>query len=132
MLEDVYEKLHKWEKTKDISLASEICEMLVNTRTAEHVVADVMIWGRDKGLNDPKAQLNKVIEEVGEIAHEITRNKYGSPELVDAIGDSLVTIIILSDILGRNPIKCLDSAYQVIKERSGETQSGSFVKDEQD
>ena len=132
MLEDVYEKLHKWEKTKDISLASEICEMLVNTRTAEHVVADVMIWGRDKGLNDPKAQLNKVIEEVGEIAHEITRNKYGSPELVDAIGDSRVTIIILSDILGRNPIKCLDSAYQVIKERSGETQSGSFVKDEQD
>ena len=129
MLEDVYEKLHKWEKTKDISLASEICEMLTSARTAEHIVADVMIWGRDKGLNDPKAQLNKVMEEVGEIAHEITRNKYGSPELVDAIGDSLVTIIILSDILGRHPIKCLDSAYQEIKNRSGITQNGTFVKE---
>ena len=99
-------------------------------RDANVVIAEVMEWGRDKHLDDPKAQLNKVIEEVGEIAHEITRNKYGSPELVDAIGDSLVTIIILSDILGRHPIKCLDSAYQEIKNRSGKTENGTFVKEQ--
>lgn len=96
---------------------------------ADILIGKIIAWGRDKKLNDARAQLNKVIEEVGEIAHEITRNKYGSPELVDAIGDSLVTIIILSDILGRHPIKCLDSAYQEIKGRSGITQNGTFVKE---
>ena len=129
MLEDIYKKLYEWERTKDISLASDICRQLLEARVAEDIVKDVMLWGRDKSLNDPKAQLNKVIEEVGEIAHEITRNKYGSDELVDAIGDTLVTVIILADILGRDPIKCLDSAYQVIKDRSGETKNGTFVRE---
>lgn len=92
---------------------------------------NVAQWGRDKGLNDPKAQLNKVLEEVGEIAHEITRNKYSSPELVDAIGDTLVTIIILSDILGIDPIEALSEAYGVIKDRKGETKNGTFVRENQ-
>ena len=43
---------------------------------AINVITDVIQWGRKKGLGDPKAQLNKVIEEVGEIAHEISRNNY--------------------------------------------------------
>lgn len=93
------------------------------------LVNDVIKWGRDKDLHDPKAQLNKVIEEVGEIAHEITRNKYESDELVDAIGDTLVTVIILSDILGINPEEALNSAYQVIKNRKGATSNGTFVRE---
>lgn len=95
------------------------------------LVNDVIQWGRDKDLHDPKAQLNKVIEEVGEIAHEITRNNYESDELVDAIGDTLVTIIILSDILGINPEKALEEAYGVIKNRKGETKNGTFVRENQ-
>lgn len=136
MPEGIYEQLQRWKETKDLALASDICEEMFESisewyrRDANVVIAEVMEWGRDKHLDDPKAQLNKVIEEVGEIAHEITRNKYGSPELVDAIGDSLVTIIILSDILGRHPIKCLDSAYQEIKNRSGKTENGTFVKEQ--
>lgn len=90
---------------------------------------DVAQWGRDKGLNDPKAQLNKVIEEVGEIAHEITRNKLDTPELKDAIGDTLVTVIILSDILGFDAVEALSSAYDVIKDRKGETKNGTFVRE---
>lgn len=93
------------------------------------LVNDVIKWGRDKDLHDPKAQLNKVIEEVGEIAHEITRNKYESDELVDAIGDTLVTVIILSDILGINPEEALNSAYHVIKDRKGATSNGTFVRE---
>lgn len=93
------------------------------------VVENVIQWGRDKGLNDPKAQLNKVVEEVGEIAHEVTRNKYESAELADAIGDTLVTVIILSDILGYDPIKCLKEAYDVIKNRKGKTENGTFVRE---
>lgn len=96
--------------------------------SAESLIDSVTYWGMEKNLNDPKAQLNKVIEEVGEIAHEITRNQYGD-DLKDAIGDTLVTIIILSDIVGYNPIDCLESAYNVIKDRKGVTQNGTFIKE---
>lgn len=87
-------------------------------------------WGEDKGLNDCKAQLNKVIEEVGEIAHEITRNNYDSEELTDAIGDTLVTIIILANILKREPVECLAEAYKEIAHRTGRTESGTFIKEQ--
>lgn len=94
----------------------------------DDLIRQVKEWGREKGLDDPKAQLNKVIEEVGEIAHEITRNQNG-PELVDAIGDSLVTIIILADILGHDPFVCLTAAYNEIKNRKGVTENGTFVRE---
>ncbi len=96
------------------------------------LVESVAKWGRDKGLDDPKAQLNKVLEEVGEIAHEITRNRYDSDELFDAIGDTLVTVIILADILDIDPMGALEEAYTVIMNRSGKTENGTFIKDEQD
>lgn len=103
---------------------------------AINVITDVIQWGRKKGLHDCKSQLNKVIEEVGEIAHEITRNHYNvealeqPDELVDAIGDSLVTIIILADILNLDPIGCLEEAYDAIKNRKGKTVHGTFIKGE--
>lgn len=136
MEDSLKDKLSKWSETKDISLATDICEMLFsayaeNGRNADDVIADVALWGVEKNLTDPKAQLNKVIEEVGEMAHEITRNRYDTDEMRDSIGDTLVTIIILSYILGHDPIECLDGAYQVIKNRTGHTSNGTFVKDGQ-
>lgn len=97
----------------------------------DELIKKVLEWGEDKGLNDPKAQLNKVIEEVGEIAHEVTRNKKGD-ELKDAIGDSLVTIIILSGICGFDPMDCLRMAYSEIKDREGTTENGTFVKEQEE
>lgn len=130
------EKIKKWEETKDIALAYEICEELAGFVKeedtyvdAEDLISSVAFWGRDKNLNDPKAQLNKVIEEVGEMAHEICRNRYESGMMADAIGDTLVTVIILADILGYDPIDCLEEAYNTIKERKGTTQDGTFVKE---
>lgn len=130
------EKIKEWEKTRDVALAYDICDRLASLIKesdsyfdAEDLICDVIFWGRDKGLNDPKAQLNKVIEEVGEMAHEICRNRYESGMMADAIGDTLVTVIILADILGYDPIDCLDEAYNTIKERKGETKNGTFVKE---
>lgn len=103
---------------------------------AINAITDIIQWGREKGLDDPKAQLNKVIEEVGEIAHEITRNHYDlealeqPDELYDAIGDSFVTLIILADILNMDPVACMELAYDAIKDRKGETSNGTFVKSE--
>lgn len=92
------------------------------------LIGKVIAWGRDRGLNDVKAQMNKVIEEVGEMAHEITRNRYDSDELSDAVGDTLVTIILLAHQCGKDPVECLRMAYNEIKDRKGKTENGTFVK----
>ena len=94
------------------------------------LIGKIIAWGRDKKLNDARAQLNKVTEELGEIAHEICRNRYHSDEMIDAVGDTLVTIIILADICKLDVRDCLQEAYNVINKRTGRTIDGTFVKDE--
>ena len=95
----------------------------------DELIKNVIRWGRDRELTDPKAQLNKVMEEVGEIAHEVSRNRYGK-EFRDAIGDTLITLIILADIASAIPMACLEIAYREIRDRKGITKDGTFVKEE--
>ena len=92
------------------------------------LIEKVKEWGREKAIDNPTRQLNKVIEEIGELAHEICRDRYNSLELRDAIGDVLVTVIILADITGNDPIKCLELAYNEISGRDGVTSEGMFIK----
>lgn len=97
--------------------------------TTDELIKAVEQWGRDKALLDPIMQFAKLNEEVGEIAHELTRSKLYSDEIVDAIGDTAVTLIILADILGTDLHYCLGQAWWQIKDRTGHTENGSFVKD---
>ena len=96
--------------------------------STDELIDAVMRWGEMHELYDAKAQLNKVIEEVGEIAHEVCRNNEHSAAFDDAIGDALVTIIILSNIGGNDPRECLALAYNAIKDRTGQTSNGTFIK----
>lgn len=111
-------------------------KFLVDCSDADILFGKIKGWGRSKQLHDCKSQLNKVIEEVGEIAHEITRNHYDlnaidqPDELVDALGDSFVTLLILSDILGVDPLDAMFTALEAIKNRKGKTVNGTFVKTE--
>lgn len=91
---------------------------------------NIRIWGRKRGINNPDKQTMKVVEETSEIVREVVRGRYDSEELKDSIGDSLVTIIVLADILKIDPLECLDMAYQTIKERDGALIDGTFVKSE--
>lgn len=77
-------------------------------------------------------QLVKVNEEVGEICHELSRGRYKSDEMYDAVGDSFVTLIGMCHHLGLNPNECLDRAYEAIKDRKGKVVNGSFVKEGDD
>lgn len=86
-------------------------------------------WGRDKGINNPDKQALKLLEESGELASELCRGRYKTAEVKDALGDIGVVWIILSDILGYDPIDCLLEAYHVIEKRKGKNISGSFVKE---
>ena len=87
-------------------------------------------WSKDKGLNnaDPTKQFLKVSEEFGEIAAAMARGQY--EELKDAIGDTIVTLIILSQQQGLTVEECLAQAYGVISKRTGKMVNGVFVKSE--
>lgn len=97
---------------------------------AEELIEAVMLWGREHKINNPVMQSLKVCEEVGEIATEVTHDRLHGIDMMDAIGDSLVTIIILADILGYRPLDCLAEAYGVISNRKGETKDGCFIKED--
>ena len=90
----------------------------------------VALWAKERGLikkENANRQMLKVMEEVGELAGSLAKNNHDAT--VDAIGDVLVTIIILSYQLGLSPEECLQSAYDEIKSRVGKTVNGVFIKD---
>jgi NTP pyrophosphatase (non-canonical NTP hydrolase) len=98
----------------------------------DELIKNVKEWADAKDIlkseNAPK-QLMKVMEELGETAGAIAKNK-ATAEIMDGIGDTFVTLIILSYQLGLEPTDCLDAAYNEIKNRKGNTVNGVFIKDE--
>ena len=103
-----------------------------NTRieTMDRLVRDVEKWAYDKGLNkaNPKDQYLKVAEECGEIAAGLARADRDA--IIDAIGDTVVTLIILAQQMGWTLEECLQAAWGEIKDRTGEMRNGVFVKSE--
>lgn len=96
----------------------------------DELVKLVWNWFEEKDLSDPIMQYAKVNEEIGEIGRELTRGKYDSPEMVDALGDSFVTLIGMCHHLNIQPEGALSTAYYEIKGRKGKVVDGSFIKDE--
>ena len=100
--------------------------------TFDELIENVRGWADDKGIliedNAPK-QLMKVMEELGETAGAIAKSKT-TDEIMDGIGDTFVTIIILAYQMGLNPTECLEAAWNEIKDRKGTTRNGVFVKQE--
>lgn len=72
-------------------------------------------------------QMIKVGEEVGELGGALL--KKDTDKIKDGIGDTLVTLIILSEQLDLDPVECLQTAYYEIKNRKGKTVGGTFIKD---
>lgn len=99
----------------------------------------VLSWADDKDLlhaeNAPK-QFMKFIEEVFEFKTEFDDKKRFPPECLEIedmeleMGDIFVTLIILCEQIGIDPVECLSMAYEKIKNRSGKTINGCFVKEE--
>lgn len=107
----------------------------------------VVEWALEKGIFDkatPFSQHGKTLEEVDELTeaieaqeggHETFTNKDGrfcntKFEIIDAIGDILVTLIIQSKMQDITPEECLEKAYSIISKRTGKMVDGVFVKDE--
>lgn len=122
----------------------------------EELSALVLQWGEDKGIfakSTPLRQLDKTQEELDETKEalqklaSLTDQQILSEKLLtddpntldleedalletkDGIGDMLVTIILLAKMVNMDTVDCLQSAYDVIKKRTGKMVDGQFVKD---
>lgn len=87
-------------------------------------------WAEEKCILNkatPIAQTQKTLEEVYELQDAIVDNN--KDEIIDALGDILVTIIIQAKMQGLSLEECLESAYNVISKRTGKMIDGQFVKD---
>ncbi len=96
----------------------------------ESLTKSIQQWAVDRNLHtaDPKAQLVKMMEEVGEVAAAICRGD--KLALQDGIGDTFVTLVILAQTVDLDFRACVDAAYQQIKHRKGKLVDGIFIKEE--
>lgn len=86
-------------------------------------------WADERGIyknGDVKTQYVKLVEESGELAKAILKND--KEEFVDAIGDMIVVLTNLAALEGLKVEDCITSAYDVIKNRQGKMENGTFVK----
>ena len=97
----------------------------------DELINNVRIWADNKNLlreENTQAQMLKVLEEVGETAGALLKKK--NQEILDGLGDSFVTLIILCYQLGLEPKDCLQAAWDEIKNRKGKTVNGTFIREE--
>jgi NTP pyrophosphatase (non-canonical NTP hydrolase) len=118
----------------------------------EELSDSVIKWGVNKGIFDastPLRQLDKTQEELDETRDALEKlnnldyqlsltedmdiptetKKEALAEVKDGIGDMLVTIILLAEMVEMDTVDCLQAAYDVIKKRTGKMVDGQFVKD---
>ena len=90
----------------------------------------VIDWAKQRGItkhDNASKQLLKTMEELGELSRAFLKNDTNG--IVDGIGDVLVTLIIFAHQNGLDPTTCLEMAYREIKDRTGHTKDGIFIKD---
>ena len=112
------------------SLIDQIDELSIAKTPQIKRESDVIRWAEDKGIFSkatPASQHSKTLEEVQELTDALAVNDH--VEIQDAIGDIIVTLIIQAQMNGLTAGECLDSAYEVIKGRTGQMIDGVFVKD---
>jgi len=86
-------------------------------------------WADERGLydnGDPKTQALKLVEEVGETCRAILKEDHN--EVVDGIGDCVVVLTNLAELVGTPIETCIEVAYDEIKTRKGKMANGTFVK----
>ena len=94
-----------------------------------NLIEKIKQWVSDRNLNtqDPRVQMCKTMEELGELANAI--NKGNKADAMDGIGDIVVTLICISMQLDVDFNECLKIAYNEIKDRKGKMVNGMFVKE---
>jgi len=90
----------------------------------------VIQWAEDNGIiakATALSQLGKTQEELNETVKALVERNHD--EVIDGFGDIVVTLIISANIYGTTLCHCIETAYNVIKSRTGKMIDGVFVKD---
>lgn len=100
--------------------------------TLDELYYKTMEWGEERLItvnSTPQAQLLKCVSELGELADATLKDDRN--EIVDGVGDVLVTLVMYATIQRLDLAHCLECAYDEIKDRKGHlTPEGVFVKEE--
>ena len=94
------------------------------------VFNDIRQWADERGLyekGNAKTQYLKLMEEAGELGRALLKDDI--KEQIDAIGDMVVVLTNLSELIDVPIEECIESAYEVISQRTGKMVNGTFVKD---
>ena len=86
-------------------------------------------WADERGIyekGDPKTQYIKLMEEAGEVGRAIL--KQDTNEIIDGIGDMVVVLTNLAELIGVPIEECIQQAYNEISKRKGKMVNGTFVK----
>lgn len=86
-------------------------------------------WAKNKGILEkgtPEGQAMKTLEETLEFVKAVKEKNL--PEIMDGIGDIVVTLIIQCKMQQITLEACLEYAYNQIKDRQGSMIDGKFVK----
>lgn len=117
----------------------------------QELITKVEQWAEDRNLiqgSIPSKQIQKTAEELMELAVAVGKDELlaelrddmsdfyyhrrlerVSAELADAVGDTLVTLLVVCKQLGLSIEDCLLVAYDQIKDRKGKMVNGKFVKE---
>ncbi len=93
---------------------------------------NVIAWGAERGIiqhGKPIGQALKTLEETTELLTAITLNN--TDEIEDAVGDILVTLLMVCATTDVPVEKAMERAWNTIKDRKGYLRAdGVFVKEE--
>lgn len=131
--DEAIKRLHHLRGVKYRNLKLYKVEMKEEAET--DLITKINEWADERNLKqaDPKIQWMRITEEVGEIRDVLLKpTKFTDPQMAlkDAVGDTLVTIIVLAHQLDLDVTECLSIAYEEIKNRKGKMVNGTFVKEE--
>ena len=122
--------------TKHFNNQDELVNYYVNKKAdcnncGESLFECIREWADERGLydkGDPKTQYIKLMEETGEIGRAILKND--TDEIIDGIGDAVVVLTNLAELVGVPIEECMQTAYDVISKRKGKMINGTFVKEQ--
>ena len=97
----------------------------------KEIEMEVLRWGEARGIvqnGKPLGQATKTLEEATELVTAVAQGNMA--ETIDAVGDVMVTLVMVCATLDIDLTECFKSAYDQIKDRKGYLRAdGVFVKE---
>ena len=142
-LDELTEKITKWGNDKGILDSDRNLFYIKNWNDPPAVWSLVNGKKRLSYAEKAYAQLQKTKEEVRELEEELemllstsNSNKINGAvvknNIMDAIGDIYVTLVMQAGVWGLEMEECVEYAYTQIKDRKGKMVDGIFVKEEEE